>query len=83
MLHLILGEVGSGKSSTLDRRIKETVSAGRRSFLIVPEDDKYVLVILSEAKNLYKQHIYETHTFTIYRPYCCNFLQHPRSPRPY
>ena len=37
MLHLIYGEVGSGKTVLLDRKIAETVQAKKRSFLIVPE----------------------------------------------
>ena len=37
MLHLILGEVGSGKTVLLDGVIAETVKREKRSFLIVPE----------------------------------------------
>jgi len=37
MLHLISGEVGSGKTVLLDRKIAEAVNRNIRSFLIVPE----------------------------------------------
>ncbi|MBO4283932.1 MAG: PD-(D/E)XK nuclease family protein [Clostridia bacterium] len=37
MLHLIYGEVGSGKTVLLDKKIAEAVKAKRRSYLIVPE----------------------------------------------
>ena len=37
MLHLITGEVGSGKTRLLDEKIAETVTRKTRAFLIVPE----------------------------------------------
>ena len=37
MLHLIMGEVGSGKTRLLDQKIVEAVKREKRTFLIVPE----------------------------------------------
>ena len=39
MLTLILGDAGSGKTTKIAEAIKAGVAAGRRIFLIVPEQE--------------------------------------------
>ena len=42
MLRLICGPSGSGKTSYLTDRIREDIQAGRRCFLLVPEQQAYI-----------------------------------------